>query len=56
MLKLMSFPRGNNRNRPLKRMLVVDLESPGEVDRLFRRFWRERRLERRAAEEEVTCA
>ncbi len=55
MLKLMSFPRGNNRNRPLKRMPVVDCESPGDVDRLFRRFWRERRLERRAVEEGILC-
>lgn len=39
----MRFPRGNNRNRPLKQRLpAADFESPQEVERLFRRFWRER--------------
>lgn len=43
MLKLMSFPRGSNRNRPLKqRLQSVDFDSPQELERLFRRFWRER--------------
>ena len=43
MLKLMYFPRGNNRNRPLKQRLPGgDFESPQELERLFRRFWRER--------------
>ncbi len=43
MLKLRSFPRGNNRNRPLKQRLQgADFESPQELERLFRRFWRER--------------
>lgn len=55
MLKLMRFPRGNNRNRPLRRLAAVDLDSPQEVDRLFRRFWRERRAGRRGVEE-GSCA
>lgn len=46
----MRFPRGNNRNRPLKRMPLVDFESPQEVERLFRRFWREREVGRRVDE------
>jgi hypothetical protein len=58
MLKLARFPSGNNRNRPLKRAPALDLESPQEVERLFRRFWRERRLDRRlsAAGEGMACA
>jgi len=56
MLKLSLFPRGNNRNRPLKRLPAADLEYPQEVDRLFRRFWRERRLGPRPAEEGRSCA
>lgn len=58
MLKLMRFPRGNNRNRPLKRLPVADFESPQEVERLFRRFWRERMVDRRgaAAEDGMACA
>lgn len=59
MLKLMRFPRGNNRNRPLKQRLpVADLESPQEVERVFRRFWKERQVAFRpaAAEEGRPCA
>jgi len=56
MFKLSLFPRGNNRNRPLKRLPAADLEYPQEVDRLFRRFWRERRLGPRPAEEGRPCA
>ena len=58
MLKLMRFPQGNNRNRPLKqRLSVVDLESPQEVERVFRRFWKERQqvLYRAPAEEGRVC-
>lgn len=55
MLKLRRFPRGNNRNRPLKRLAAADLDSPQEVDRLFRRFWRERQWQKRAVEEGVPC-
>ena len=54
----MRFPRGNNRNRPLKQRLpTVDFEL--EVERVFRRFWRERALGRGlaagAAEEGAPC-
>ena len=55
----MRFPRGNNRNRPLKQRLpVADLESPQEVERVFRRFWKERQVAFRpaAAEEGRPCA
>lgn len=44
MLKLMRFPRGSNRNRPLKDRLPKQFESPRQVERIFRRFWREYRL------------
>ena len=56
MLKLRRFPSGNNRNRPLKRLPAVGFESPQEVERLFRRFWRERQAQRRTVEEGITCA
>ena len=58
MLKLRRFPRGNNHNRPLKRLPAVDFESPREVERVFRRFWREREVGRRgaAAGEGISCA
>ncbi|MBI2502717.1 MAG: hypothetical protein HYW07_05735 [Candidatus Latescibacteria bacterium] len=60
MLKLARFPRGNNRNRPLKQRLpAVNFEA--EVERIFRRFWRERGrvarlgLPRGTAEEGALC-
>lgn len=58
MLKLRHFPRGNNRNRSLKRLSVVDFESPQEVERVFRRFWRERKASRQGsiAGEGGSCA
>lgn len=47
MLKLSNFPRGSNRNRPLKlRAIALQEEDDGhnlqETRRLFKRFWRER--------------
>ena len=45
MLKLMSFPRGTNRNRTLKQKLLnleEEIDSTEVVERIFRRFWRER--------------
>lgn len=58
MLKLRRFPRGNNRNRPLKRLSMVDFESPQEVERVFRRFWRERKAGQQGsvAGEGISCA
>jgi hypothetical protein len=43
MLKLMRFPQGTNHNRTLKRPVVADgeINTDAEVQRLFRRFWRE---------------
>ena len=42
-LKLMRLPRGTNRNRTLRRMAEVCEEEMdfSEVERLFRRFWRQ---------------
>lgn len=51
MLKLMSFPCGSNRNRPLKERLSAEFESPRQVERIFRRFWREYRLAARCRQE-----
>ena len=45
MLKLMRFPRGTNRNRTLKQKplhLEEEIDSMVAVERIFRRFWRER--------------
>lgn len=45
MLKLMRFPRGTNRNRTLKQKplhLEEEIDSKVVVERIFRRFWRER--------------
>ena len=45
MLKLMRFPRGTNRNRTLKPQNGPDLneaDSNAQLERLFRRLWRER--------------
>ena len=50
MLKLMRFPQGTNHNRTLKRAAnpdAVQISADAGVQRLFRRFWRER--ERTAA-------
>lgn len=45
MLKLMRFPQGTNHNRALKRPLGSsssgEINADAEVQRLFRRFWRE---------------
>ena len=45
MLKLMRFPRGTNRNRTLKQKplrLDEEIDSTVVIERIFRRFWRER--------------
>ena len=45
MLKLVRFPRGTNRNRTLKQKslhLQEEIDSTVVLERIFRRFWRER--------------
>ena len=45
MLKLARFPRGTNRNRTLKQKslhLQEEIDSTVVLERIFRRFWRER--------------
>ena len=45
MLKLIRFPRGTNRNRTLKQKplrLDEEIDSTVVIERIFRRFWRER--------------
>ena len=45
MLKLIRFPRGTNRNRTLKQKPLRLDEAIGStvvIERIFRRFWRER--------------
>ncbi len=56
MLKLMNFPRGSNRNRPLKDRMPALSESPRQVERIFRRFWREYRRTPPLKGEEEACA
>lgn len=43
MLKLMRLPHGTNRNRTLRRATDAQEEEVdfAEVERLFRRFWRQ---------------
>ncbi len=43
MLKLIRLPHGTNRNRTLRRQVEFKEEEVDfvEVDRLFRRFWRQ---------------
>ena len=59
MLKLSSFPRGTNRNRPLKlkaiaqeQLAEAENDSPQETRRLFQRFWNDYRRDRRRGHQE----